>query len=53
MPQILSYHELLAVLEQLAFQADEDCPSELRTEHFRDALHDAFAAIAAAREVPS
>lgn len=34
--------ELLAILENLAQQADEDCPQEYRTEHLKTALEDAF-----------
>ncbi|AWM37046.1 hypothetical protein GobsT_50480 [Gemmata obscuriglobus] len=36
---------LLAALEILAEQADEDCPAEYRSDHFREALNEAFAAI--------
>jgi hypothetical protein len=34
--------ELLDTLSQVACNADEDCPSEYRTEHFRESLKDAF-----------
>lgn len=34
--------ELLEVLDTLFVQADEDCPGEYRTEHFRSALTDAL-----------
>jgi hypothetical protein len=33
--------DLLATLKVLADQADEDCPAEYRTEHFREALQNA------------
>lgn len=39
---------LLASLASLVRQADEDCPSELRSRHFVDALEEASDAIAAA-----
>ena len=42
--------ELLEALRNLAEQADEDCPAESRTRHFRDALEQAFAVIATADE---
>jgi hypothetical protein len=38
--------KLLAALESLADQADEDCPEEHRSRHFRDALEEARDAIA-------
>jgi hypothetical protein len=41
--------ELLAALENLAVNVDEDCPGEYRTEHLRTALEDAFALIARAK----
>lgn len=41
--------ELLAALETLAVQADEDTPSHCRTDHFANALAEALAAIAKAR----
>jgi aminoglycoside phosphotransferase len=40
--------ELLEALTTLAEQADEDCPAEIRTRHFADALEQAHAAIAKA-----
>jgi hypothetical protein len=42
-------HKLLAALESLADQADEDCPEEHRSRHFKDALDEARAAIAEAK----
>ena len=32
---------VLEILDALFEQADADCPPEYRTEHFRNALHDA------------
>ncbi len=40
--------KLLTALESLADQADEDCPEEHRSRHFKDALEDARATIAEA-----
>ena len=37
--------EVVVVLHTLAVQVDEDCPSEYRTQHLRDALEDAFALV--------
>jgi len=42
--------DLLEALKNLAEQADEDCPAERRSRHFRDALEQAFAVIATADE---
>jgi CTP:molybdopterin cytidylyltransferase MocA len=44
-----SARKLLAALESLADQADEDCPAEHRSRHFRDALEEARAAMAEAK----
>jgi hypothetical protein len=35
----------IGILENLACQADEDCPSDYRTRHLRSALEDAFEVI--------
>ena len=40
-----SQQEILEALEDLAIQADEDCPGEYRSKHFRGALKRAFAII--------
>ena len=45
-PPIANFVE---VLQTIADQADEDCPQECRTEHFRDALRDARETAAAAK----
>lgn len=37
--------QLTELLRTLAEQADEDCPAEFRSDHFRCALNDAFAAL--------
>jgi hypothetical protein len=42
--------QLLEVLETLAEQADQDCPSEYRSRHFSDALEQANTVIAVATE---
>lgn len=34
--------ELLSALSSLADQADEDCPAEYRSKHFRLALEEAY-----------
>ena len=34
--------KLLDALSEVSVNADEDCPSEYRTKHFREALKDAF-----------
>lgn len=39
---IPTHKELVDALETLAVQADEDCPSEYRSRHFRAALDVAF-----------
>ncbi len=41
--------KLLAALESLTVQADEDCPSEKRSRHFTDALEEARNAVAEAK----
>jgi hypothetical protein len=41
---------LLAALEYLAEQADEDCPAEYRSRHFVDALEDGRNAVAEAKD---
>lgn len=33
-----TYDELVSALDEVATQADEDCPREYRTKHFRSAL---------------
>lgn len=42
---IASAPELLFALQELAQQADEDCPQDSRTEHFHEALREAEAAL--------
>ena len=44
-----SYAEMLEALKWLACEADEDMPSEYRTDSFRSALDNAFEAITKAK----
>lgn len=42
--------DLRTTLESLADNADEDCPSEYRTTHFKQALKDAYTLLADLQE---
>lgn len=48
-----SYNEMLQALKWLACEADEDMPSEYRTDSFRSALDAAWAAITKAEGEPA
>ena len=45
MPSHPTYDELVNALASLAEQADQDCPAEYRSRHFKTALEDAFALV--------